>query len=41
MLRYEGDLFLDNISVGDIERALGVRVTVVEANAVDFIRKVF
>ena len=30
MLRAEGDLFLDNVSVEDVEKALNVRVTVVE-----------
>ena len=30
MLRHEGDLFLDNVSVGDAEAALGVPLTVVD-----------
>ncbi len=30
MLRAEGDLFLDNVSVEDVEKALNVKVTVVE-----------
>jgi len=40
MLRYERDLFLDNVSVQDIERELGIRVSIVEANADDFVNKV-
>ncbi|MCL2813462.1 MAG: DUF512 domain-containing protein [Oscillospiraceae bacterium] len=40
MLRYERDLFLDGSSVRDIEDALGVKVTIVENNARDFIKKV-
>ena len=40
MLRYERDLFLDNTSVQDIERALNICVTIAETNAEDFIRKV-
>jgi len=40
MLRHERDLFLDDVSVGDIERELGVRVAVAEADAADFVRKV-
>ena len=38
MLRYERDLFLDNTSVGDIEKALGVKVRIVENDAEDFIK---
>ncbi|MBQ7983226.1 MAG: DUF512 domain-containing protein, partial [Clostridia bacterium] len=30
MLRHEGDLFLDNVSVEDAEAALGVPITVVD-----------
>jgi len=30
MLRHEGDLFLDNVSVEDVEKALGVPLTVVD-----------
>ena len=37
MLRYERDLFLDNTSIEDIEKSLGVRVRIVENNAEDFI----
>jgi NifB/MoaA-like Fe-S oxidoreductase len=40
MLRYERDLFLDGVSVPDIEKALGVKVKIVENNARDFIKKV-
>ena len=40
MLRYERDLFLDNVSVQAVERALSVRLIVAENNAEDFIRKV-
>ncbi|MCL2099847.1 MAG: DUF512 domain-containing protein [Oscillospiraceae bacterium] len=40
MLRHERDLFLDDVSVRDVERALRVKVTIVENNAEDFIAKV-
>ena len=40
MLRYERDLFLDNVSVSDVERELGVKISIVENNAEDFIKKV-
>ena len=30
MLRYEGDLFLDNVSVREVEVALGVPITIVD-----------
>jgi len=40
MLRYERDLFLDNVSVQDVERTLNIRVIIAENNAEDFIRKV-
>jgi len=40
MLRYERDLFLDNVSVQDVERELGIKVNIVENNAEDFIKKV-
>lgn len=41
MLRYERDLFLDDINVKDIENALGVKVKIVENNAADFIKSVY
>ena len=40
MLRHERDLFLDGTSPNDIEKALGVKVKIVENNARDFIEKV-
>ena len=40
MLRHERDLFLDNTSVGDIEKSLGVKVRIVENNAEDFIKNI-
>lgn len=40
MLRYKCDLFLDNISVQDIEKELSIKVSIVENNADDFIKKV-
>ena len=40
MLRHERDLFLDGMSVGDIETALEIKVVVVENDAGDFIKKV-
>lgn len=39
MLRYERDLFLDNISIEDIEKALGVKVVTVEKDGADFVQK--
>jgi NifB/MoaA-like Fe-S oxidoreductase len=41
MLRYERDLFLDGLSVGDIENALKIKVKIVENNAADFIKAVY
>lgn len=40
MLRDEGNLFLDNVSVADAERALGVRIVPVDATGQDFIKKI-
>lgn len=40
MLRSEGDLFLDNISVEDIERELSVKLIVTSADGGDLIRKI-
>lgn len=40
MLRHERDLFLDNTSVRDVERELGVSVRIVENNAESFIKNV-
>ena len=39
MLRYEGDLFLDNVSLDDVRQALGVRVDVTERNGEDLLDK--
>lgn len=39
MLRYEGDLFLDNVSLDDVRQALGVRVEVTERNGEDLLDK--
>lgn len=40
MLRYERDLFLDGISVEDIETALDIKARIVENDAGDFIKAV-
>ena len=37
MLRHGGDVFLDDLHVGDVERALGVPVTVVEQDGFDLL----
>lgn len=37
MLRHEGDLFLDGVSLTEAEEALGVPITVVDANGADFL----
>ena len=37
MLRFERDLFLDNVSLEDLERELNVKVTVVETDGYSFI----
>lgn len=39
MLRTEGDRFLDDLSVEDVERALGVRIVAVDNDGADFIAK--
>ena len=42
MLRSEGDLFLDNVSVEDVEKALGVEVDVsFSADGYDLLDKIF
>ena len=40
MLRYEGDLFLDNVSLDDVKRALGIRVDVTERGGEDLLTKI-
>lgn len=40
MVRDEGNLFLDNISVEDAERALGVDIITVDADGFDFVEKI-
>ena len=40
MLRSEGDLFLDGVSVEDAEKELGVKIIVNENNGYDFIKKI-
>ena len=37
MLRHGGDVFLDDLHVGDVEAALGVPVTVVEQDGFDLL----
>ena len=37
MLRHGGDVFLDDLHVGDVEEALGVPVTVVEQDGFDLL----
>ncbi len=37
MLRHGGDVFLDDLHVSDVEKALGVRVTVVEQDGFDLL----
>lgn len=37
MLRHGGDVFLDDLCVGDVERELGVRVTVVDQDGYDLL----
>ncbi len=39
MLRYEGDLFLDNVSLDDVKQALGIPVEVTERNGEDLLEK--
>ena len=40
MLRSEGDLFLDNISLEEVEKELSIKVVVTETNGYDFIKKI-
>ncbi|MGM9637859.1 MAG: DUF512 domain-containing protein [Eubacteriales bacterium] len=40
MLRDEGDLFLDNVSIAEVERELGVRIVPIDATGQDFIGKI-
>lgn len=40
MLRAEGDLFLDNISLEDAEKALGVRIVTVPTDGYEFIKAI-
>jgi len=40
MLRKDGDVFLDDISISELERILHVKVVPVENNGFDFIRKI-
>ena len=37
MLRYENDLFLDDVSLADVERELGVRVVYTDPDGYDFV----
>ncbi len=39
MLRAEGDVFLDDVTVAEVERALGVRVVPVANDGYDFVQK--
>ena len=41
MLRYERDLFLDSVSVDEVERALDIKIVVVESNAGDLLECIF
>ena len=40
MLRYENDLFLDNVSVAEVEEKLGVKVVIVSSGGEDLIEKI-
>lgn len=40
MLRHEGDLFLDNVSLEDVRQALGIRVEVTGRNGEDLLEKI-
>lgn len=40
MLRYDRDLFLDNTSIQDIEKALSVKVIITEKDGADFAKKI-
>ena len=37
MLRHEGDLFLDNMSVDELSQKLGVKITVVPCDGYEFV----
>ncbi|MBP5231276.1 MAG: DUF512 domain-containing protein, partial [Clostridia bacterium] len=39
MVRYEGDLFLDNVSVEDVKRELGVPVQITDRDGADLLEK--
>ncbi len=39
MLRHDEDVFLDNLTISDIEKALDIKVKVVESDGFDFFRK--
>ena len=39
MLRHDEDVFLDNLTINDVEKALNVRVVVVENDGYDFVEK--
>ncbi len=39
MLRYENDLFLDNVSVNEVEQKLGVKINIVSSKGEDLISK--
>ncbi len=41
MLRHEEEVFLDNLSISDVEKALNVKVVVVENDGYDFVEKLF
>lgn len=40
MLRDEGDCFLDDVTVSDVEKALGVKIVTTDSNGHDFIAKI-
>jgi hypothetical protein len=40
MLRFERDLFLDNTSVEDLEKALGVKVRIIEPDGYSFVEAI-
>ena len=40
MLRFERDLFLDNTSVEDLEKALGVKVKIIEPDGYSFVEAI-
>ncbi len=41
MLRHDEDVFLDNLKISDIEKALNIKVVVVENDGYDFVEKLF